>query len=230
MRMRVVVFSHPSERTVSNSQLMNSPTIKPNAAPPMNETMNSPVAFPTANSPVMAAEIANWNPTMPEASLNRDSPFNTLRWRVVSEASLPNELTATASVGPKAAPKASPAAKGIAGQIECRANPTAAMVAMASPMARDRLSFTVFSNSDLLMSWASRYSSGAMNSTMNNSGFSCTPWKNGSWLARAPNAICTSGVDTLGMKRLRNDDATTMAIMQRISSITATSFLTLEGR
>ena len=230
IRMRVVVVSQPSERTVSNTQLIISPTMKPNAAPPMNETMNLPVASPTANWPVIAAEMANWKPTMPEASLNSDSPLSTLRWRVVSEASLPKDVTATASVGPSAAPKARPAANGMAGQMECNAKPTAAMVAMASPIASDKLSFTVLNSSDLSMSWASRYSSGAMNSTMNSSGFSCTSWKNGNWLARAPSAICTSGVETLGMNRLRNDDATTMAMIQRISSMTATSFLTLEGR
>ena len=39
--------------------------------------------------------------------------------------------------------------------------------------------------------------------------------------ANAPNAICTSGVDTLGMNRLRNEDSTTAAMMHRINSNTA---------
>ena len=65
------------------------------------------------------------------------------------------------------------------------------------------------------------YSSGAMNSTMNNSGSSVTSGKNGSCDANAPNAICTSGVDTLGMNRLRNEDSTTAAMMHRINSNTA---------
>ena len=60
-----------------------------------------------------------------------------------------------------------------------------------------------------------------MNSTMNNSGSSVTSGKNGSCDANAPNAICTSGVDTLGMNRLRNEDSTTAAMMHRINSNTA---------
>ena len=128
----------------------------PSTAPPMNEATKSPAASPTSNWPVMAAAIANWKPTMPEASLNRDSPLSTLSWRWVSDASLPSELTATASVGPSAAPSASAAASGTTGHIACRMKPTAIMVAMASPMARDSDRFRVFSSPDLSISCASR--------------------------------------------------------------------------
>ena len=57
-----------------------------------------------------------------------------------------------------------------------------------------------------------------MNSTMNSSGSSVTFGKNGNCDASAPNAICTSGVETLGMKRLRNEDSTTAAIIHTINS------------
>ena len=93
---------------------------------------------------------------MPDASLNNDSPLSTPRWRAVSDASRPSELTATASVGPSAAPSASVAANGITGHIALSVKPTAAIVAMARPMASDRLSFTDFNSSDLSISCASR--------------------------------------------------------------------------
>ena len=91
------------------------------------------------------------------------------------------------------------------------------MVAIARPIASDNDSLTDFSSSVLSISCASKYSSGAMNSTMNSSGLSVTSGKNGSCDASAPNAICTSGVETLGMKRLN----TTAAMMHRINSNTA---------
>lgn len=97
----------------------------------------------------------------------------------------------------------------------------ATMVAMANPMARDNDNLTERSSSRLSISCASRYSSGAMNNTMNSSGSSVTSGKNGICVANAPNAICTSGVETLGIKRLRNEDNTTAAIMHRMSSNTA---------
>ena len=50
---------------------------------------------------------------------------------------------------------------------------------------------------------------------------SVTFGKNGNCDASAPNAICTSGVETLGMKRLRNEDSTTAAIIHTINSNTA---------
>ena len=78
IRMRVVVVSQPSERIVSNSQLTTMPTARPNNVPPMNETANSPAASPSEKAPVTAARIENWKPTMPEASLNSDSPLSTL--------------------------------------------------------------------------------------------------------------------------------------------------------
>ena len=95
------------------------------------------------------------------------------------------------------------------------------MVAIARPIASDNDSLTDFSSSVLSISCASKYSSGAMNSTMNSSGLSVTSGKNGSCDASAPNAICTSGVETLGMKRLKKEDNTTAAMMHRINSNTA---------
>ena len=179
IRMRVVVVSQPSERIVSNSQLTTRPTANPTSVPPMNETTNSPAASPNEKTPVTAARIENWKPTMPEASLNNDSPLSTLSWRWVSAASLPSELTATASVGPSAAPSANAAASGIAGQNVCTVNPTATMVAIAKPMASDSEIFNDLNNADLSISCASRYSRGAMNNTMNSSGSSSVSGKNG---------------------------------------------------
>lgn len=60
-----------------------------------------------------------------------------------------------------------------------------------------------------------------MNSTMNSSGSSVTFGKNGNCDANAPNAICTRGVETLGMKRLIKEDSTTAAIIHTINSNTA---------
>ena len=92
------------------------------------------------------------------------------------------------------------------------------MVAIASPIANESDNLTDFKSSLLSISCASKYSSGAMNSTMNSSGSSVTFGKNGNCDASAPNAICTSGVETLGMKRLRNEDSTTAAIIHTINS------------
>ena len=65
----------------------------------------------------------------------------------------------------------------------------ATMVAMASPIANDNDSFSDFSNSDLSISCASRYSSGAMNSTMNSSGFREALGNPGTCVMIAPIAI-----------------------------------------
>ena len=137
MRMRVVVVSQPSWREDSNTQLASTPTMQPNTAPPKKVMRNSQAASPTRNWPVTAAAIANWKPTMPEASLNSDSPLSTPIWRCVSVASWLSELTATASVGPSAAPSASAAANGNMGQSVCSENPTTTIVKMARPMASD---------------------------------------------------------------------------------------------
>ena len=140
-------------------------------------TTNCMADSPTSNTPLTAAAMANWKPTMPDASLNSDSPFSTLVCRCVSAASLPSDDTATASVGPSAAPSAKAAASGIAGHTACNAKPTATIVAIAKPIANDNDSFTDLSSSDLSISCASKYSSGAMNSTMNSSGLSVTSGK-----------------------------------------------------
>ena len=157
----------------------------------------------------------------PANERNHGAAPNTLVCRCVSAASLPSDDTATASVGPSAAPSANAAASGIAGHMVCSAKPTATMVAIARPIANDSDSFTDLSSSDLSISCASKYSSGAMNSTMNSSGLSVTSGKNGSCDANAPSAICTRGVETLGMKRLMKEDNTTAAMIHRINSNTA---------
>ena len=221
IRIRVVIVSQPRERIVSNTTSATMPTTMPKNAPPKKDATNCMADSPTSNTPLTAAAMANWKPTMPDASLNSDSPFSTLVCRCVSAASLPSDDTATASVGPSAAPSAKAAASGIAGHTACNAKPTATIVAIAKPIANDNDSFTDLSSSDLSISCASKYSSGAMNNTMNSSGLSVTSGKNGSCDASAPNAICTSGVETLGMKRLKKEDNTTAAMMHRINSNTA---------
>ena len=107
------------------------------------------------------------------------------------------------------------------GQTACKVNPTAAIVTIASPIASDRLRSSVFSNADLSISCASRYSSGAINSTMNSSGSSFASGKNGRYVTSTPSTIWTSGVETLGTKRLTNELTTTAAMMHRMSSNTA---------
>ena len=119
IRMRDVVVSQPNERISPNSQLAKTPNAKPSRVPPRKETTNSPAAAPTENVPVVAARIENWNPTMPEASLNRDSPSRIPCWRSLRVASWLSDVTATASVGPSAAPSARAAASGTAGQAAC---------------------------------------------------------------------------------------------------------------
>ena len=221
IKIRLVVVSQPKDRSVSNSMSATMPTARPKIAPPKNENTNCAAESPTSNTPLMAAAIANWKPTMPDASLNRDSPLSTLVCRCVRAASLPSEDTATASVGPSAAPSAKAAARGIAGHAACSAKPTATIVAIANPIANESDNLTDFNSSFLSISCASKYSSGAMNSTINSSGSSVTFGKNGNCDANAPNAICTRGVETLGMKRLIKEDSTTAAIIHTINSNTA---------
>ena len=98
--------------------------------PPKKLNRKSAVASTRENVPVTAAAMANWNATMPEASLMSDSPSRML-------VSLESDATATASVGPSAAPSAKAANKLMDGTSQWTANPTTSAVASTSPMASD---------------------------------------------------------------------------------------------
>ncbi len=89
------------------------------------------------NVPVMAAARANWNETMPDASLSRSSPFKMLACRSGISTSFASEETATASVGPSAAPRAKAAASPIEGMNALTAKPMASVVAMTRPIASE---------------------------------------------------------------------------------------------
>ena len=92
------------------------PTIKPMAMPPKKLIAKLCAASTRENAPVTAAAMANWNDTTPDASLISASPDSSDFWRPVSRMSLPNAVTATASVGPSAAPSAKAAASSAAMQ------------------------------------------------------------------------------------------------------------------
>ena len=88
--------------------------------------------------PVVKAATANWNDTTPDASLISDSPDKSTSWRLVSDALWESEATATASVGPSAAPSANAAASGTLGWTILSANPATRIVATTNPTASER--------------------------------------------------------------------------------------------
>ena len=67
-------------------------------------------AFRSEKVPVVTAARANWNDTMPDASLRMDSASRMLLSRGAMFVPLGIDATATASVGPRAAPSANAAA------------------------------------------------------------------------------------------------------------------------
>ena len=127
------------------------------------------MALAGENAPVIAAAMANWNATMPEASLISDSPFNSALQRGLMSASFEAADTAMGSVGPSAAPSASAAASEMDGTMACTKKPTPTMMASTRPMASDKMEWRLRHSSVLLASFASWNRSGAMNSTKNSS-------------------------------------------------------------
>ena len=109
----------------------------PMKMPPKKENRNSTVALTRENVPVTAAASANWKATMPDASLMSDSPSRMLLARGEMSVSLESEATATASVGPRAAPRAKAAAKLMEGTTQLTAKPTTRAVTTTSPMASE---------------------------------------------------------------------------------------------
>ena len=116
-----VVFSRPVERTKRTNRLNRYPMTAPSTKPPRKLAKKLPVAFTSENVPVMAAATANWNDTMPDASLSSDSAFRMLPERLGLSAVSERDATAMGSVGDSAAPKASAAAMGTSGSAVCTA-------------------------------------------------------------------------------------------------------------
>ena len=102
----------------------------------MKLTAKLPVAWASENAPVMPAATANWNDTIPDASLSRDSALRMLPERLGISAVSEREATAMGSVGDSAAHSANAAASGTRGSAACTANPMTKTVTMTRPMAR----------------------------------------------------------------------------------------------
>ena len=177
--------------------------------PPRKLTSTSRVNSSGEKRPVSAAVTANSKLTIEAASLNRLSPLRISICRSESRAWRPICVTATASVGASAAPKARAAAMLICGQKAWSVAPVAMMHRNTSPMAshRDCLSTRMSRGLDVLR--AALNSSGAMNSTMNSSESSCTVGRNGVKYHMTPSATCTSGSETRGMKRSSMEETST---------------------
>ena len=222
------MFSRPHERTRRTMKLPVSPNATPTSTPPRNAKKKFAVAPTSENVPVTAAAMANWNDTMPEASLMMDSLSKILRERAGIFTCFDSEATDTASVGPSAAPKANAAAKGMDGTSQLTANPMIRAEAMTSPTASDSTG-RLFSHSAFLSRFlASSYRSGAMNSTRNRLGSKamliCVPMT--SAMSR-PSPIWMRGDDTLGTSWSMTDESSTAASMSSENSRSSTRRLLL---
>ena len=134
--------------------------------------------------------------------------------------------TAAASVGPSAAPKASAAARGMAGMAAWSARPTSNVVTITSPTASE-VTGAQLRNSASLLAWRdSSKRRGAMNSTKKSSGSPSTSV--GSCVTRvpttAPNAICASGSETRGRTWPNTLDASMQPSSRRMISKEAMHF------
>ena len=88
----------------------------PMAKPPIIERTKEILAFPREKLPVVQARRATRKATRPDASLSKPSPFRIFSTRLGKEKRSEREAKATKSVGPRAAPTATQAAKGKAPQ------------------------------------------------------------------------------------------------------------------
>ena len=131
------VFSTPMERARLTTQLPSSPSRIPSSRPPTNSTRKSTPASTRENDPVTTAAMANWKDTIPEASFKSSSPFNMEAWRFGMSTCFESDETATASVGPKAAPRAKAAASGMEGTNAFSRKPMTSVVATTRPMAKE---------------------------------------------------------------------------------------------
>ena len=170
-------------------------------------------------APVMVAARANWKPTMPEASFSRYSPCRTCLRRSPISMSLGRLLTATASVGPRAAPRASAAVKGMAGTIQCTTPPMENMVMSTSPMASPSTGRMLRMRAALSARRASSYSSGAMNSTRNRSALKLMVTVSVvNTSMRMPSTIWIRGAAIFGTNWPMTAETSTAASRRRMSS------------
>ena len=126
--------------------------IKPMAMPPKKLTKNVVAASSIEKVPVVSAATANWNDTTPDASLIKDSPDNRTSWRLFNEARCESDATATASVGPSAAPRANAAASGMLGCTKLSTKPTTSIATTTRPTASDTITVR-FDQRDTLSTW-----------------------------------------------------------------------------
>ena len=218
-----VVFSTPMSRALRTIQLAARPNAAPNSSPPTNSTRKFTEASMRLKVPVMQAASANWNDTMPDASLSSSSPLSRLFCRSGMSICFDSEDTATASVGPSAAPRAKAAASGMEGMTACTENPMMSVVATTSPMASDRMGLRSRQSLALSAFLASSNSSGAMNSTRNISGSSsmCTALPAPTAMMM-PMTIWTSGSDMRGTSWSMMDDSSTAASSSKASVMVST--------
>ena len=218
-----VVFSRPHERTRRTRKLPKSPSAKPMAMPPKKLTTKSSEAFSSENVPVVAAARANWNATMPEASLMSDSPSRMLLSRGAMFVPLGIDATATASVGPRAAPSAKAAARGIDGSSQCTEKPTMSAVTSTRPMASERTGPLFSQSAFLSMFLASSNNNGAMNSTRNRLGSRLIwIWDGANSAMSKPRPIWMSGEDIFGTSWSMTEDSRIAANMSKASTSAST--------
>ncbi len=198
----------------------------PKARPPTNSTTKLSPASRSENDPVAAAAMANWKQTMPEASFKSSSPLRMPHCRSGMLTCFDRDVTATASVGPKAAPKANAAAKEMAGMIACKVKPMINMVTTTSPMASERIGPRFFQRMALSAFFASIYKSGAMKSTRNRSGSSSmTMLPRAKMAMMMPRPTWMRGSDTLGMTRSATADMSTAMARSSTSVNVSMSYL-----
>lgn len=112
------------------------------------------------------------------------------------------ELTATASVGARAAAKAKAAASGIVGIIQWTKYPITTTVANTSPSANTKIGIRIPQRAALSVCLPSLNSNGAINITRKSSGFNCKSNVIGIMAINTPRPIWISGTETKGTNRL----------------------------
>ena len=113
-----------------------------------------------------------------------------------------NELTATASVGPSAAPKAKQAAIGTLGNRKDKVTPTPTSVKITPPKAKNKIVSKFLSIEEISAFSPSLNSNGAMIMTRNNSGSKLMDCPHLVKPKTIPRNICISGAGIIGKMRL----------------------------
>ena len=142
----------------------------PRTMPPTKTQTSETEASQMEKTPVTRAATANWKETTPDASLSRHSPWRSVFWSLGISTRLPRVVTATASVGPRAAAKAKAAAKGIEGTSQWVKKPTTSTMSSTRPSAKAKTGLRWRQSAFLSDSRASQYSSGAIKNSRKNSG------------------------------------------------------------